>query len=232
MSLYRRIRWWLPGPSPQVASERLWRRRIDRMHRENTGLSPMRVSLRLAELMDVLPAKIHAIEPFGMCGLRKTRDYAGLCETLDLFEIEPSFAAEARRAVPEARVHERDSIKAIREGDLPRDDYTLAVIDNPTMCYGPYCEHLDLFPAIYDVMAPGALMLTNVQLDGWIPDDATEQRQRRRMFYGGAMDSGAAALAFYDDMARSAGHDVRFSAIVPHPGEMMFVLQSLSHPSA
>ena len=161
-----------------------------------------------------------------MCGLRKTVDYVDLCDSLDLFEINPDFAAEAARVLPSAAIHLKDSIRALDEETLPRDEYSFILIDNPPALFGAYCEHFELFPKIYTKMAEQALMIVNVQLDSWVEEAAPEHLERRKVFYQGSMPNARTALEFYNKMAESKGRIVQFSGIIPHPGNMIFVMQS------
>lgn len=226
--LLDRLKYPIHGVPVMVARERELRSRIDAMHESGIGLSPVMYTIKLLALLDLLPTNIRALEPFGMCGLRKTIDYVERCESLDLFEIEEVFANEARRQIPKADIHVRDSIVAIRNRELPRPDYNLVFIDNPTGVYADYCEHFEIVPEIFDSLANESILIINVLLDSWIDPNDSKLLHRRKQFYSGALETATDALKFYRALAESSGMCTTFSAIVPHPGNFMYLVQKLS----
>ncbi|MBN8702787.1 MAG: hypothetical protein J0M08_06965 [Bacteroidetes bacterium] len=77
-----------------------------------------------------LPEKIIALEVFGFIGTSTSLDYAELTDYLELWEIDPYYAKQAQKINPNAKVICGDSVEAIANGKLLRDDYNFLVIDS------------------------------------------------------------------------------------------------------
>ena len=107
--------------------------------------------------------KLAALEIFGRDGRWHTRYYAGLVRMLEVWEIDEQYREALRCNLPMAKVKITDSFVEInRTGQL----YDLIVLDNPI--FGDprdpsdYCEHFDLFPAVFRVASDSAVLIVNV----------------------------------------------------------------------
>ena len=76
-----------------------------------------------------------------------------------MYEINPIYARYARKFIKNAVVVNADSVQAVRNGKLRRNDYTFVVIDNLFGCFGKYCKHFDLFPNVLRYIKDGVLAL-------------------------------------------------------------------------
>ena len=239
-TLARRIAFRLFGPRLEVWREWRKRRAIDRLRRRTLVITPMESAMRVLRLRRLLPDPLVALDLFGKCGIMKTLEYAPFAQSIEFYEIYRPFAASARRILPADRVTVRvaDSIAAVRNGTTLRSDYSLVVMDSPVDVYGDgYCENFDLFPAIFDRLAPRSVLVFNAALDDWVralTSDPEAHFRRRREFFGGKAGEAnpandlAAVMAGY---ARAVPAD-RFEILdlfpVPHPGDMMFLVMALA----
>lgn len=124
----------------------------------------MDMTILTLEAFNLLPQSLIALEVFGMCGLWVTTEYAPRCDYVELWELNPKYATFARKFVPKANVIIGDSIKAVNEGNLLRNDYNFIVIDNPIsgpFNSGNYCEHFDLFPALLHRVSKKTVFVMN-----------------------------------------------------------------------
>ena len=197
-SILHRIAYRLFGNRTVAWGDLRVRRRLDPLRREGLVLSVTDAALATLRLYGRLPSPLIALEPFGKFGLRKTMDYVHLCEALDFYEIDPGFAREAWRYLPPvAKIHCEDTIVAVRDGRLPRRDYNFVMIDSGFGIYGPgYCEHFDLFPGLYDYLAPLAVIVANVLLVHRVIEDDPAYLARRRAFFYADTEADAMAPSF------------------------------------
>jgi hypothetical protein len=200
------------------------RRRLAPLRRDGLALSVTDATLATLRLHGLLPSPLVALETYGKFGLRKTLDYIGLCGSLDFYEFEPGFAREARRYLPPiARIHCEDTIVAVREGRLPRKDYNFVMIDNGFGIYGPgYCEHFELFPQLYDYLAPFAVIVANILLVHRVVEDDPAYVARRRSFYFASSDAEAMAPPLdlvVEAYRRRLPHskEIQKAMVIPHP---------------
>lgn len=145
-------------------------RNLLRSARSTLGLSPMQQALRKLRRMGVEPGELHALEVFGGSGTFHTRDYAGRVASLDVWEIDPRLEGTLRRNLPQAKITITDSYEELKNASKR---YGLLVADNPMSLHGGHCEHFDLFPDIFRIIAPRAVLILNV-----IPE-ATPRARRR-----------------------------------------------------
>ena len=184
------------GERMQVIRDRIKRKVIDKMQTADRLQTPMTNLLGMLGAYKLLPAKLTALELFGMHGLWHTRDYVKRCEYLEFYEVNPYYAAFASRTLPNTNVVVADSIDAVKGGKLKKEKYNFIVIDNPyTGVYGNgYTEHFDLFPAVLNYIDNGILILNFIPVD---PGFKSEQALRREKFYGKAEPTIDEAVAVY-----------------------------------
>jgi hypothetical protein len=177
---------------------------------------------------------------FGKMGVMKTLEYAPFATSIEFYEIYGPFADYARRILPADRVTVRvaDSVAAVRNGTTLRSDYSFVFIDSPVDVHGDgYCENFDLFPAIFDRLAPRSALVFNAAIDDWaraMTTDVDTHFRRRREFFGATADEANPAnniLALMAGYSRAVPAD-RFEILdlfpVPHPGDMMFLVMALA----
>ena len=95
----------------------------------NRTFTAMQLMLKTLETNQMLPQKLIALELFGFIGTSTTMDYQDLAEYIEMWELNPYYAAEAKKNIPKATVVCGDSIKTIKEGEVLRKDYNFIVID-------------------------------------------------------------------------------------------------------
>lgn len=132
--------------------------------------TPMDMTITTLIAYQILPKPLIAIDLFGRHGLWVTADFAPLCDYLEMWEIIPKYAMYAKKFYPKATVNIGDSIQAVRNNKLKRNDYNFIFIDSPAAGIfgdkGNYCEHFDFFPDIFNFMnKKGAILVTNLTHD-------------------------------------------------------------------
>ena len=142
---------------------------------------------------NLLPEEIIALELFGKSGQYTVKDYIDLVSYLELYELDSFCLKNAKRYFPIAEAINADAIEVVRQGRLLRDDYNFVIIDNPDIplyCENRYCEHFDLFPALFNNLAREAVLIMNVVLSTeevikkYPTLDYSEWLNRRAAFYG------------------------------------------------
>ncbi|GAB1446653.1 MAG: hypothetical protein KF860_08000 [Cyclobacteriaceae bacterium] len=113
-----------------------------------------------------LPKNLNALELFGMYGLYVTKHYSKLCQSVELWELDPEFVRYARKFCDKnVNVIQGDSVKAVKEFRL-MGKYNLLVIDNPLV--SPYgnglYEHFNVMPEIFDATEEQFILIFNVIL--------------------------------------------------------------------
>jgi|GEM_PF-1925104 len=222
------MEWW---------RDSLWRRAIDFGRGRTWFLTPMDAVFRMLELRGGLPQPVVALELFGRHGLWKTVEYAGRCSYLEHYEINRAYAMFAQRALPRDRtvVVCADSIAAVREGKLRRNDYSFVFADSFPECFGEgYCEYFDLIPDVFRYLAPYSVLVVNVFMKVQ-PAEAESARllERRREFYGLDVAEQARSLDYRAMMKAHARHvpsqefDIADMFIVPHAGITVFLVMCL-----
>jgi hypothetical protein len=133
--------------------------------------------------------EMQALEAFAHSGFLHTRDYHPRVATLEAWELDPRQEADLRRNLPGAEVKITDSYQEIKK--TPRQ-YNLLVLDAPDCVYGEhgqYCEHFQILPEAFRVMADETVLILNV-VPGYAdptahPAQFTEKHlDHRRRFYG------------------------------------------------
>lgn len=94
----------------------------------NRSFTAMQLMLKTLRTNKMLPDKLIALDLFGFIGTTTTMDYAHLANYLELWEIDPYYAKEAKN-LPNAKVVCGDSINAVKTGQLLRKEYNFIVID-------------------------------------------------------------------------------------------------------
>jgi len=239
-SLVHRIEFKLFGPRFEAWREWRKRRAIDRLRRRTLVITPMETAVRILQLERLLPDPLIALDLFGKMGVMKTLEYASFAQSIEFYEIYAPFAAHARRILPADRVTVRvaDSVAAVRNGTTLRSDYSFVFMDSPVDVYGDgYCENFDLFPAIFDRLAPRSALVFNAAIDDWARAMTTgpdEHFRRRRAFFGAPADEAdpandlAAVMAGYARAVPSDRFEILDLFPVPHPGNMMFLVMALA----
>jgi hypothetical protein len=95
----------------------------------NRAFSAMQLMLKTLQTNKMLPDKLVALDLFGFVGTTTTMDYADLAEYLEMWEIDPYYAKEAKKNIPKAEVICGDSINAVKTGKLLRKNYNFIVLD-------------------------------------------------------------------------------------------------------
>jgi hypothetical protein len=210
----------------QILKDIFKRKFMDAARRGNRLKTPMDVLIGQLSVHGYLPGRLDALELFGMHGLWHTRDYFPFCGALEFYEIDPLYAAYARKTLAGSRVHVKDSILTVREGRLDQRKYNFIVIDNPATPFGNgYIEHFDLFPHVLNYIDEGVLTL-NFLHDP--PVLSEEHSKRRQEFYGIALPGLKEALNIYRNHFNGAGLTVEESFYVPrnrHLGYLSFVVR-------
>ena len=194
--------------------------------------TPVDALFRHLQLRGRLPESRVVLDVFGGNGLFKTLDISRGCEHLTHFEIEESLSLHAQKVLPRDRTEFRieDSIKAIQEGRLPRQDYNFVHIDNvPGLIGERYCENFDLFPAIFDSLGDRAVLVFNAFLDVNEYEPEPEWLERRQTFFG--LDSPDAARSI-DFEALKRGYQSKIPKSfeleemfpVPHAGQTIYLV--------
>ena len=143
-----------------IRKERIKRYFIDYSRNIGRLKTPMDIVLLWLKTNKYLPQRLVAVEPFGMHGLWHIRDYAGLCEYNEIFEIERDYYNFLVKSFPTFSCRMEDSIKAFQDRKLQRDKYNFIVIDNPYGIYGDnYCEHFDLFESALGYLDKSAVLI-------------------------------------------------------------------------
>jgi len=133
----------------------------------NRSFSAMQLMIKTLRTNKMLPEKIVALDLFGFVGTTTTLDYAHLAEYIEMWEIDPYYAKEAKRNVPKAQVICGDSIAAVKTGKLLRKDYNLIVVDaNATSAFsdGSY-ESFGVFSHVLNYIAKEAVIFVTIFSD-------------------------------------------------------------------
>ncbi len=129
-----------------------------------------------------------ALDVFAGTGGWQTLAFRKYPSYLEAWEIDPVCESALRRNLPNAEIKITDSIKEITNC---KKIFGFVNVDNHQGEFGPYCEHFDIFPAIFDVLENEAVVLMNV-----MPSATQEWRAayknlfneshlaRRKAFYG------------------------------------------------
>lgn len=147
--------------------------------------------LRELARRNIDPRNLHAIELFGGMGKFHTLDYAHRVESMEIWEIDPKLGKPLQSNLPTAKIRITDTYTELKNASKR---YDLVVCDNPMSLYGSndrHCEHFDLFPDIFSILADQAILILNV-----IP--AIDNRASRRFPYLFNEHQLAARARFYN----------------------------------
>jgi hypothetical protein len=151
-------------------------------------MSPMQRVLRGLAKRGVDLRGARALEVFGGTGIFHTLDYASRVARLEVWEIDPKHEATLKSNLPQAVVRITDAYARVKETP---ERFDLIVVDNPMSMYGGgRCEHFDLFPDIFRLVADSAVVLVDIipsappSARRKNPDLFTEEQlEARRRFY-------------------------------------------------
>jgi hypothetical protein len=130
----------------------------------NRSFTAMQLMLKTLKCNGMLPEKLIAIDLFGFVGTTTTMDYSDLAEHLELWEIDPYYAKEAQKNLPNAKVICGDSINAVKTGRVLRKDYNFIVIDanvSSAFADGSY-ESFGVFPNVLKYTANQAVIFVTI----------------------------------------------------------------------
>ena len=130
----------------------------------NRSFTAMQLMLKTLRTNNMLPEKLIALDLFAFVGTTTTMDYAHLTEYLEMWEIDPYYAKEAKKNLPNAEVVCGDSINAIKTGLLLRKEYNFIVIDanvSSAFADGSY-ESFGVFPHALNYIANEAVIFVTI----------------------------------------------------------------------
>ncbi len=102
---------------------------------------------------------LNGLEIFGHTGEYHPRDYFPLIASLEVWEINSLCENTIRKNLPGAKIKITDSFKEIK---TISGKFNLIVVDNPISTFDIYCEHFDLFPAIFSLTRDSTIFILNV----------------------------------------------------------------------
>lgn len=109
-----------------------------------------------------------------------TRDYAPFVNSLEAWEIEPSYERTLRKNLPEAIVRMVDSYEQLA---VTESQFGLVVADTWTEMFGGHCEHFELFPKVFRALDDSAILILNIMPVWKVGQYKNEHLRRRRDFY-------------------------------------------------
>jgi hypothetical protein len=214
-----------------------WYRRSEYCRMTGSGmLTPLDAVFRNLELRGLYPDPLIVLEVFGGVGLCKTIDIAPRAAHITHLELHEALVHHAKKMLPNDKTVfvVGDSIRAVNERRLPRQDYNFIHIDNDCGRFGDYFENFDLFPAIADCLGERGCLVFNVQLDIRDKDPEALWLQRRREFFGLAASGDPARIDYATAQRAYLAHipQDRFAVgdvfPVPHHGETIYMVMSLT----
>ncbi|MBL4654547.1 MAG: hypothetical protein JKY33_01825 [Bacteroidia bacterium] len=170
--------------------------------------TPVRNIIITLQAYDIIPENAIGLDLFGRHGLWHTWDLAEICNYIEMWEIDPFYANHAKKFIPKANVQTGDSIDAVKNSKLLRNDYNIILVDNPN---GPfandqYCEHFDLFPDLLNHLTTKAVLIINLTndvnamnaRDQYSSEFMDKWLERRKGFYGKEMNNGESIVDYMD----------------------------------
>lgn len=127
--------------------------------RRRLGLSPMRRLMRAVEARGFRLRDANAVELFGGSGSFHTLDYARRVAQLEVWELDEKYRPALQANLPGATLLFGDTYQMLNGATATFD---MIVADNPMSHHGDHCEHFDLFPHIFRLAGPRALIITDV----------------------------------------------------------------------
>jgi hypothetical protein len=126
------------------------------------GLLPMQKVLKKMIKKGVKLENLHALELFGYIGEYSTKYYAPYVSSLDLWEVDPKFENDIKKAVPNANILITDSFEEVKKNNKK---YNFIIVDNNNYSFGDHFEHFDLFPVIFKLAMDESILILNVWPD-------------------------------------------------------------------
>ncbi len=130
----------------------------------NRSFTALQLMLKTLKCNKMLPEKLIALDLFGFIGTTTSMDYSHLTEYLELWEINPYYAKEAKKNLPNAHVVCGDSIQAIKTGKLLRKEYNFILIDANVLSVFPdgSYESFGVFPYALNYLADEAVIFVTI----------------------------------------------------------------------
>ena len=192
------------------------------------GLSPVQAVYRAIERQGFPLATARTLEVFGGDGSLHTRYYARRVGSLEVWEYDARLSEALHRNLPGATIKIVDSYEEI---DRTTTRFDFVWIDNPEMMHGPHCEHFDMLPRAFRILANQAVIVLVIipRLDAaierrfpylWEPafNDIDAHLARRARFYGTATPariSWREMRATYSRIAAQHGFEVVWARVQP-----------------
>lgn len=133
----------------------------------NRSFTAMQLMLKTLESNQMLPEKLIALDLFGFIGTSITMDFQDRAEYIEMWEIDAYYSEQAKKNIPKAKVICGDSIDAVKNGKLLRNDYNFIVIDaNSSSSFddGSY-ESFGVFPYALNYIASKAVIFVTIYND-------------------------------------------------------------------
>lgn len=192
------------------------------MVRRALRLSPMQRVCKELERRGVRLSELRALELFGSDGDRHLKDYAASVASLEIWEIDPAYEAVLRRRFPGATLRIVDSYEQIKKTPATYD--FISADAYAERIYGGHCEHFDLFPNLFRIASPSAVIVLNVlpRFDDELrtrwsfvfdKDDVGAHLSCRRSFYRTSRPECITfeeMIGVYEDLARSNGFELEW----------------------
>lgn len=162
---------------------------------------------------------LRGLDFFAREGDWQTIAYASEIGSLDAWEIDPDFAKQLKKNIPNATVR---VVNSFEYGKECSDVFDFIVIDNPQNVFGPkneYCEHFEALPIAANILADVGFLIFNVN---WAPFNYAASplwRLRREEFYGTGstefLSLNDFILPFYTDYMEELGFQVHDAWVEP-----------------
>lgn len=176
-------------------------------------ITPTQQIFKDIEKKGVVLKGMKALEVFGGTGEVHTRDYASKVGSLEVWEIDLERENLLRKNLPQAKIKITDSFEEIKRTP---NKYDIVVIDNYASFCGNYCEHFDLFPAVFRILEDSAIIILNVTPN--VYESAKERYQdhlkRRKSFYKTERPENISfdeMIQIYDRLIQENGYHLRWN---------------------
>lgn len=147
----------------------------------------------VGERLSRMARPLSGLEMFSRDGSWSTAAVLRFCDVVQCWEINEAYIADLQRNIPNAEVHQVDSVAYVREC---RDRFDFISVDAPQGAFGPYYEHFEALPAAARLLKDDAVIAFVVNTfphqsrasippkDNYGPVDHSEWSARRTAFYG------------------------------------------------
>ena len=168
--------------------------------------------------IDLASAK--ALEVFGGDGTFHLMEYANDVQSLDVWECNPDSILKLNNVLPQANIYLCDVYERVK---VEEKRFDLIVVDNPAQTQYGHCEHFDLFPDIFRLMADTCLLVLNIipiisNKCGFPELNSAHHQEQRKRFYVGADPNNLTEkdlTYIYNKLAFDNGFILTFSIIIP-----------------